>query len=128
LIPKILKIPLNFIAGVADFLPIRTASGRTVHMRSMLDHVQIIYLCLLEAKRVLMPNGKLIIGITIEGQPYGKIGRDLGLVHAMKKIMKTLLTLIGVERYEDHPVWHLTYSNLMKILAEAEFVVVQTFW
>lgn len=125
---KCLKLPLNFIAGVAEFLPIQTASVRTVHMRSMLDHVQIVDLCLLEAKRVLMPGGKLIIGITIEGQPYGKMGIDLGLVHAMKKITKTLLTIIGVERYKDHHVWHPTYSNLMKILADAGFVVVQTFW
>jgi SAM-dependent methyltransferase len=125
---KCLEQPLNFIAGVAEFLPIQTASVRTVHMRSMLDHVQIVDLCLLEAKRVLMPGGKLIIGITIEGQPYGKMGIDLGLLHAIKKITKTLLTLIGVERYRDHHVWHPTYSNLMKILAVAGFVVVQTFW
>jgi ubiquinone/menaquinone biosynthesis C-methylase UbiE len=125
---KCLEQPLNFIAGVAEFLPIQTASVRTVHMRSMLDHVQIVDLCLLEAKRVLMPKGKLIIGITIEGQPYGKIGRDLGLFHAIKKITKTLLTFLGVKRYRDAHVWHPTYSNLMKILADSGFVIIQEFW
>lgn len=125
---KCLQQPLNFIAGVAEFLPIQTASVRTVHMRSMLDHVQIVDLCLLEAKRVLMQGGKLIIGITIEGQPYGKIGRDLGFFHTTKKFTKTLLTFIGVRRYRDAHVWHPTYDNFMKILADSGFVVIQKFW
>jgi len=125
---KCLEQPLNFIAGVAEFLPIQTASVRTVHMRSMLDHVQIVDLCLLEAKRVLMPGGKLIIGITIEGQPYGKPGMDLGLLHTIKRITKILLAAGGVKRYRDRHVWHPTYSNLLKVLADAGFTVIQTFW
>jgi SAM-dependent methyltransferase len=125
---KCLEQPLNFIAGVAEFLPIQTSSIKTVHMRSMLDHVQIVDLCLLEAKRVLMPGGKLIIGITIEGQPYGKQGMDFGPLHIIKKIAKTLLSVSGLKRYRDYHVWHPTYSNLLKVLADAGFVVTQTFW
>lgn len=125
---KCLKQPLNFIAGVAEFLPIKTASVRTVHMRSMLDHVQIVDLCLLEAQRVLMPGGKLIIGITIEGPAYGKSNRALVLIHALRKIIKTYLTLIGIKRYRDAHVWHPTYENLVKIVTDAGFVITQTFW
>jgi len=91
----------------------------------MLDHVQIVDLCLLAAKRVLMPGGKLIIGITIEGRPYGKQGVDLGLLHTVKKITRSLR---AVKRYRDHHVWHPTYNNLLKVLKDAGFVVTQTFW
>lgn len=125
---KCLKQPLNFIAGVAEFLPIQTASVRTVHMRSMLDHVQIVDLCLLEAKRVLMPGGKLIIGITIEGKPFGKSGRDYRPLHILKKLVKALLVAFGVKRFKDKHVWHPTYNNLMQALKDAEFTITKVFW
>lgn len=125
---KCLEQPLNFIAGVAEFLPIQTASVQTVHMRSMLDHVQIVDLCLLEAKRVLMPGGKLIIGITIEGKPFGKSGRDYRPLHILKKLVKTLLVMCGVKRYKDKHVWHPTYNNLLQALKDAEFTITQVFW
>jgi hypothetical protein len=75
-----------------------------------------------------MPGGKLILGITIEGQPYGKLGMDLGLLQTIKKVTKTLLSVGGIKRYRDHHVWHPTYSNLLKVLADAGFVITQTFW
>lgn len=75
-----------------------------------------------------MPGGKIIIGITIEGKPYGKSGVNLGLLYIIKRITKILLAIGGVKRYKDHHVWHPTYTNLLKVLADAGFTVTQTFW
>jgi len=125
---KCLSRPLNFVAGVAEFLPIQSNSFETVHMRSMLDHVQIVDLCLLEAKRVLRSNGLLIIGVSIEGRPYGKSGKDLRFSILSKKIIKSLLILIGFKRFKDEHVWHPTYENLIKVITDNGFRINKIYW
>ena len=57
---KSLSSPLNFLAANAEFLPFRHQSFDWVHMRSMLDHVQVPDLCLKEAHRVLKPGGRFL--------------------------------------------------------------------
>jgi ubiquinone/menaquinone biosynthesis C-methylase UbiE len=94
----------------------------------MLDHVQVVDLCLLEAKRVLRPGGQLIVGITIEGRPYGKSGVDLRPYVLIKNITKKSLASIGFSRYKDEHVWHPTYSNLQKVISDAGFEIEKTFW
>ena len=125
---KCLLSPLNFIAGHAEFLPLQSQTFKTVHMRSMLDHVHIVDLCLLEAKRVLRSDGNLIIGITIEGKPYGVTGRELNLKYITKKIAKQSFSLIGFSRFRDKHVWHPTYDNLIKVVEDAGFKITKTLW
>jgi ubiquinone/menaquinone biosynthesis C-methylase UbiE len=123
-----LNTPLNFIAGLAEFLPVQSNTIQTVHMRSMLDHVQVVDLCLLEAKRVLQPGGQLIVGITIEGRPYGKSGVDLRPYVLVKNLTKKFLAGIGFSRYKDEHVWHPTFSNLQKVISDAGFEIEKIFW
>ena len=47
------KNKFNFIVAFAEFLPIKNSVFDFVHMRSMLDHVQVPDLVILEAHRVL---------------------------------------------------------------------------
>ena len=69
---KCLKEKFNYIIGFAEFLPIKDNCFDVVHMRSMLDHVQIPDLVILEANRVLTKEGKLVIGLSVEGGKFGK--------------------------------------------------------
>lgn len=123
-----LKEPLNFVAGLAEFLPIQSNTFQTVHMRSMLDHVQVVDLCLLEAKRVLVTGGLLIVGITIEGRPYGKQGFDIRPHVVAKNLIKSFLGRIGISRFKDEHVWHPTYKNLIKVLVDAGFEIETIYW
>jgi ubiquinone/menaquinone biosynthesis C-methylase UbiE len=125
---KCLDKPLNFVAALAEFLPIQSNSVKTVHMRSMLDHVQVVDLCLLEAKRVLVDNGTLIVGITIEGKPYGASGVVLRPLEVLKTILKRTLATVGFKRFKDEHVWHPTYSNLIKVITDAGFTVGDVYW
>ena len=121
---KCLEKPLNFIASMAEFLPFVTESFDWVHMRSMLDHVQVVDLALLEANRVLKPNGKILIGLYVEG---GKTG-TLSLKQSTKQIVKNGLCRIGIDKYRDHHIWHPTFEQLMKLVEDNGFVVEDTFW
>lgn len=59
---KCLTQKLNFVCGLGEFLPFRTGSFDWVHMRSMLDHVQVPDLVLIEAHRVLRPGARCSSG------------------------------------------------------------------
>jgi SAM-dependent methyltransferase len=125
---RCLSEPLNFVSGLAEFLPIQTGSFQTVHMRSMLDHVQIADLCLLEARRVLKPGGQLIVGISIEGRPFGRPGNDWRPKVLLKNTAKSILSRVGFDRYRDEHVWHPTFKNLEKIIIDAGFNVETIYW
>lgn len=119
-----LSAPLNFIGGVAEFLPFKAGSFDWVHMRSMLDHVQIPDLAIIEAHRVLKPNGYLLVGLSIEG---GKSGRDPFKVRVKNKV-KTGLELFGINRYRDHHTWHPTYGNLLRLISDNGFSAEDSYW
>jgi SAM-dependent methyltransferase len=116
--------PLNFIGGVAEFLPFLKNSFDYVHMRSMLDHVQVPDLALKEANRVLKTGGKLIVGLYVEG---GKTGNK-SIKMYLKDIAKHSLEFFGVEKYKDFHVWHPTYQNLLKLITDNDFSVNESYW
>jgi ubiquinone/menaquinone biosynthesis C-methylase UbiE len=116
--------PLNFIAANAEFLPFVQESFDWVHMRSMLDHVQVPDLALLEARRVLKQNGQLLIGISVEGGKSGK----LGATEVAKEAVKKSLEIIGVDRWKDHHIWHPTYPALKKLIKDNGFTIVEEYW
>lgn len=115
---------LNFIAATAEFIPFMSESFDWVHMRSMLDHVQVPDLALMEAMRVLKPGGGLLIGLYVEGGKSGVIP----LSHRVKELIKDGLALCGIDRWKDHHVWHPTYPALCKLIEDSGFTVEDTYW
>ncbi|SHN82477.1 class I SAM-dependent methyltransferase [Bradyrhizobium erythrophlei] len=119
-----LKSHLNFIAACAEFLPFQAASFDWVHMRSMLDHVHSPDLALIEARRVLKPAGKLVIGLYVDG---GKSGRR-AIDRQLKEIARPILTTIGFRRFKDHHLFHPTFNNLEKIILDNGFKIDDIYW
>ncbi len=119
-----LSQPLNFVGAMAEFVPFQAGSFDWVHMRSMLDHVQVPDLALLEAHRVLKPGGQLLVGMYVEGGRKGKPNAK----EAAKELVKELLVKVGFERYKDHHTWHPTHANLSKMIQDNGFVIEDTYW
>jgi len=121
---RCLSQPLAFIAATAEFQPFLAESFDWVHMRSMLDHVQVPDLALLEAWRVLKPGGRVLIGLYVEG---GKTGVN-SLERQVKGAMKAALETVGINRWKDHHVWHPTYAALTRLIEDNGFTIVDTYW
>lgn len=122
---KSLERPLNFVAGMAEFLPLQTEKFETVHMRSMLDHVQVPDLALLEANRVLVKGGRLILGLAIDGRPFGQTETAWYL---FKAAPYKLLGKAGVKKFRDHHVWHPTLNALTNLVLSSKFSILEVFW
>lgn len=121
---KCLSKPLNFLGALAEFIPFQSDSFDFVHMRSMLDHVQVPDLVLKEANRVLRLDGKLLVGLYVEG---GKSGRKpLGIL--AKDLASEMLEHVGIDRYKDFHTWHPTYKNLLKLITDNGFEVRDSYW
>ena len=119
-----LNRPVNFIAAASEFLPFISQSFDWVHMRSMLDHVQTPDLALLEAGRVLRPEGRLLIGTYVEGGKSGIVPTK----KRAKDLVKAGLAAAGINRWKDHHVWHPTYKALTKLVSDNGFVIDDTYW
>ena len=115
---------INFICGVAEFLPFKENSFNWIHMRSMLDHVQLPDLALIEARRVLKKNGKILIGLYVEG---GKTGRK-NTSRLIKDLIKETLSFFGFTRWKDHHTWHPSFNNLNKMVTDNGFIIDDVFW
>jgi ubiquinone/menaquinone biosynthesis C-methylase UbiE len=119
-----LSRPLNFIGATAEFQPFIAESFDWVHMRSMLDHVQVADLALLEARRVLKLGGRILIGLYVDGGKSGVVSFE----RQLKDTIKSGLELLGIERWKDHHIWHPTYKNLLKIITDNGFAIEDTYW
>lgn len=115
---------LNFIAACAEFLPFLARSFDWVHMRSMLDHVHSPDLALIEARRVLRPDGRLVVGLYVDG---GKSGKRT-LERQLKEMARSILVAAGFNKYRDHHTFHPTFANLMKIITDNGFQVEDVYW
>jgi SAM-dependent methyltransferase len=115
---------LNFIAAMAEFLPFLSSQFDWVHMRSMLDHVQVPDLALLEARRVLKDGGGILVGLTVWG---GRSGRQT-VMQKSKELLKGGLSHIGIDRWTDHHVWHPTFAALTKLIEDNGFTVRDVYW
>ncbi len=115
---------LNFICACAEFLPFQAKSFDWVHMRSMLDHVHSPDLALFEARRVLKPDGKLVIGLYVDGGKSGRRSPD----RQLKEITRTVLTTLGFKKFEDRHVFHPTYANLRQIIHDSGFHITDIYW
>lgn len=119
-----LERPLNFIAATAEFLPFIAESFDWVHMRSMLDHVQVPDLALLEARRVLKSDGRALIGVYVAG---GKSGH-ISVKQKLKNAIKHGLERVGINRWKDHHIWHPSYKCLIKLIEDNGFAVEDVYW
>lgn len=119
-----LRQPLNFIAAMAEFQPFLAESFDWVHMRSMLDHVQIPDLVLLEAHRVLRPDGRVLIGLHVTGGKSGVVPPK----QRLKTRIKSGLEQVGIERWKDPHIWHPTYAELLTLIRDNGFQTEDTYW
>jgi SAM-dependent methyltransferase len=119
-----LSKPLNFIAACAEFLPLQAHSFDWVHMRSMIDHVHSPDLALIEARRVLKPSGRLVIGLYVDG---GKTGRR-PLDRKVKELARPILVAVGFKRFRDHHVFHPTLTGLQKLVTDNGFSITDVYW
>lgn len=116
--------PVNFVAALAEHLPVASCTFDTVHMRSVVDHFQSPELALREAYRVLREQGQLIIGLWVTG---GKSGWRTPAEFA-KEAVKTALPFLGLGRYADHHVWHPTYRELVALIEASGFDIERVHW
>ena len=121
---KCLSSPLNFVGALAEFIPFQADAFDWVHMRSMLDHVQVPDLALKEVYRVLKPDGKLLVGMYVEG---GKSGRK-PLIRLIKDVVRETLGWFRINRFKDFHTWHPTYVNLLKLLKDNGFEDPDYYW
>jgi ubiquinone/menaquinone biosynthesis C-methylase UbiE len=119
-----LSRPLNFIAACAEFLPFQSSSFDYVHMRSMIDHLHSPDLALLEAWRVLKPDGKLVVGLFVEGGKSNTISK----ARMFKNFARAALANVGINRYKDHHTFHPTFEKLKKLITDNGFKISDVYW
>lgn len=116
------------IRGFAEFLPFVDASFDFVHMRSCIDHLANPNLALMEAFRVLRKDGRLVVGISLEGS-YRKI-RQVGLKGLVKRMASNSLILRHMIELvkRDHHMFHPTRGWLIELIERNGFKVEKEIW
>jgi SAM-dependent methyltransferase len=132
--------PCPFVCAFAEYLPIRSSSFDFVHMRSVIDHFADPFLALMEARRVLVDGGRLIVGLHVTGGKSAlahsssrlgqliartrfKIERD-GLRRA---VLDGGRRLAGLTK-EDAHMWHPTYEELVQLIEFTGFRMEKEHW
>lgn len=115
------------IRGFAEFLPFADASFDFVHMRSCIDHFANPQLALREAFRVLRRDGRLVVGISLEGSyKKGQAGLK-GLVKRMASKSPVLRHMIGIVKH-DHHMFHPTRDSLGELIEFNGFKIEKEVW
>lgn len=114
------------VPAFAEFLPIVSGAMDYVHMRSCLDHFANPHLALLEAYRVLKADGRLVIGIALQGA-YPRKAR--GPIQSIKNVVKRTAWARNIyERFFDHHQFHPTREGLQTMLNNSGFSVKKEIW
>jgi ubiquinone/menaquinone biosynthesis C-methylase UbiE len=90
----------------------------------MLDHTHSPDLALMEARRILKPSGKLVVGLYVDGGKSGNRPID----RQIKEAIRVVLTTIGIGRYKDHHMFHPTFANLQKVIRDNGFEIEDVYW
>jgi SAM-dependent methyltransferase len=131
-----LSLPCNFLGCYAEHLPFVVSCFDWVHMRSVVDHFEDPYLAFKEAYRVLRPNGRVLVGLSIlERKPYThqsavklilqKTRKD-GVLPALRAIARKFRVVIQPE-HDDH-VFRLKYKELLDLFSVTGFDVEKEHW
>ena len=125
-----LKDPLYFMAAFAESLPFKDGVFDWVHMRSVLDHFSDPEKALLEAKRVLKPGGKILIGVTIKKGEWLKGIPKPPLATRISRKAKSIFSVSKKSsgRYntaaDDH-VSEWSYEELRELLNKTGFKILK---
>ena len=109
-------------------------------MRSVVDHFADPFLGLIEARRVLVNGGRLIVGVHVTGgrstwaHSSSRVGQIIA--HARFKIHQDgfrRAVLDGAKRVagltkEDAHMWHPTYEELVKLIECTGFQMEKEHW
>lgn len=117
--------PVNFICCDAEFLPFRSATFDTAHMRSVIDHFLSPELALNEAYRILKTDGLLVVGSFVRGGKKGK--SDIKYI-VRESIVREILVALGFNNFKDYHVWHPTYDELTSLISNCGFVIEKVHW
>ena len=133
-----LREPLNFVGGIAERLPFSSKKLDYVHMRSVLDHFYDPYIAMKEAYRVLTPNGKLLIGLsiiwgnsTLNGRTISRLRkklRDQGLYKTTKGVIYKTFKFISKLREESDHMFHWKYDDLADLIGLTGFKIEKIHW
>lgn len=129
------------VRGFAEFLPFITSSFDCVHMRSCIDHFANPRLALMEAFRVLRRDGRLVVGISLEGaykmehEALYKRNRTglRGVVKWMASkstVVQHLISLVrtGKLHQHDHHMFHPTRDSLRELIEQNGFKIEKEVW
>jgi ubiquinone/menaquinone biosynthesis C-methylase UbiE len=131
-----LSAPCNFLSCHAENLPFVSNCFDWVHMRSVVDHFADPYLAFKEAYRVLKPNGRILIGLSIlerllsshqgvRQRVLRKI-RSIGVLSTLKAIASKLVGTFQ-HQYDDHN-FRLKYEELRDLISTTGFNIEKEHW
>jgi len=132
------------IQAHAEFLPFMEGTFDTVHMRSCLDHFAAPQIALFEAYRVIRPEGRLVIGIALEGAyPLKNVQNstnrrlDARVAEFIKdqvrhsdriySLARKFKSKLGIGEH-DHHSFHPTYDSLLQLITTSGFKVTHEVW
>lgn len=131
-----LLTPCNFLSCYAENLPFRARHFDWVHMRSVVDHFADPYLALREAYRVLKPEGRILIGLSIQerltSSPQSVVQRvtrkirNDGIATTATAVPAKLLATVLPNR-DDHN-FRPTYQSLHELISAAGFEKEKEHW
>jgi len=131
--------PLNFVGGIAERLPFQSKKFDYVHMRSVLDHLYDPYIAMRETYRVLKPEGKFLIGLSVTGgesslEDRRKISRlrkklrDQGLWKTAKRVIYESFKLILKQKGESDHMFYWKYDDLVDLVGLTGLKIEKVHW
>jgi len=134
-----LKDPVNFVCGIAERLPFQSKTFDYVHMRSVLDHFSDPYIAIKESYRILKPEGKLLIGLSVTGgksslKNISKLSRlhkklrDQGLWKTTKRVIHESLKVFSEQKGENDHMFHWQYDDLVDMVKSAGLSIEKIHW
>ena len=137
-----LSKPCNFVAASAEYLPFKAGSFDWVHMRNVVDHFADPYMAFLEAYRCSRAGGRLLVGLEIMEKAnnpsktslHARVSRrlkktgPLGLIRAVSKRLRALVSHGQAPNRTDGHMFRLTYSELMDLFTKTGWQVVKQYW